>query len=122
MILETELLEQPAELRRILAHEIFHFVWVRLGNPRRRAWEELLAAERGRREAGWSAAVLRSSLTEADRRRRNRRWREYVCESFCDTAAWLYAGADTECELGRRARERRRRWFAENLATGALPV
>ena len=25
---------------------------------------------------------------------RTRHWREYCCESFCDTAAWLYSGSN----------------------------
>ena len=122
MILETELLADRAELRRVLAHEIFHFVWLRLGNARRRSFEDLIAAERGAREAGWSAAVRKGRLTAADRGGRSRAWREYACESFCDTAAWLFAGEHGECDLRERARARRQRWFAENLATRALPV
>lgn len=122
MILETELLENRKELRRILVHEIFHFVWLRLGNPARRGFEDLIAAERGRREAGWSAAQLRMRLRQADRDARTRRWREYACESFCDTAAWFYSGEHAECDLGRRSRERRRAWFARILGTRVLPV
>ncbi len=122
MILETELLGNHKELRRILVHEIFHFVWLRLGNPARRSFEDLIAAERGGREAGWSAAQLRMRLREADQQARTRRWREYACESFCDTVAWFYAGEHAECDLGRRAQQRRRAWIAENLATRVLPV
>lgn len=122
MILETELLENRKELRRVLVHEIFHFVWLRLGNPARRSFEDLIAAERGRGEAGWSAAARKAALTGADRAGRSRRWREYACESFCDTAAWFYTGDHAECELGQRARGRRRAWFAENLVTRVLPV
>ncbi len=33
------------EHQRVLCHELFHFVWVRLGNPRRLDWETLLAEE-----------------------------------------------------------------------------
>ena len=40
VVLDSELLEQPAELMRILAHELFHFVWRRLDNRARRQWEE----------------------------------------------------------------------------------
>jgi hypothetical protein len=121
MVLDEELIAKPKELSRIAVHELFHFVWPRLGNPRRRSFEELLAreSERGARgELGWSAASVKDALSSGDRRRRSRRWREYVCESFCDTAAWLYGGpADhDEYTLGRRWRRERRRWFEERLA------
>jgi len=95
MLLERELLRNRGELARILVHELLHFVWARLGNARRAAWERLLDAEisaGARGELGWSAEVRKKQLTAADRLTRSRRWREYVCESFCDTGAWLYAG------------------------------
>ena len=95
MVFDLALMRHSKELERILAHELFHFVWVRLGNPRRRSFEDLLAGEvrlgvAG--ELGWSAESRKSKLRAGDRRGRTRRWREYVCESFCDTAAWLYSG------------------------------
>jgi hypothetical protein len=80
-----------AEFSRIFVHELFHFVWVRLGNPVRREFEELLAAEfreGARGELGWSAEWRKFALKRGDAGRRNRRWREYCCETFCDTAAW----------------------------------
>src|SRR5271168_284330 len=56
--MEAELIRQPAEFRRILVHELFHFVWVRLGNTRRQSWQLLIEAELNagaRGELGWSA-------------------------------------------------------------------
>ena len=58
-----------AEFPRIFVHELFHFVWLRLGNRARRAFEalvegELAAGARG--ELGWSAEWRKSAL----RRRR----------------------------------------------------
>jgi hypothetical protein len=43
-----------------------------------------------------------------------RQWSEYACESFCDTAAWAYAGAGEHAEFTLAARwsEARRAWFA----------
>jgi hypothetical protein len=119
IVLDSALRRQPALLRRILVHEIFHFAWARLGNPRRRSFERLLAAERRRRlsgELGWSAECRKLALRPADLRSRSRRWREYVCESFCDSAAWLFsnAGASREFTLAAEARRRRRRWFVEH--------
>jgi hypothetical protein len=54
-------------------------------------WEALLLAERARGEAGWSAEWRKAALSDADRRHRTRRWREYACEAFCDSAAALWA-------------------------------
>ena len=125
--LDRELLDSPAELRRILIHEIFHFTWVRLGNPRRWSWEELLRAEFGRGvrgELGWSAEGRKARLSAAQVNERSRLWREYVCESFCDTAAWLFAGLKhhDEFTLGQHCRKIRRGWFNRELAGRCLPI
>jgi len=106
------------EFPRIFVHEVFHFVWLRLGNPRRRSFEALLAGERAqgaRGELGWSAEWRKAALDPSDVRRRTRRWREYCCESFCDSAAWLFSGRKTHSEftLSARFRAGRRRWFAQ---------
>jgi hypothetical protein len=116
IVLDSALRKRPRELRRILTHELFHFVWLRLGNPRRRAWEALLQREIAvgvRGELGWSAESLKTALTRADRMKRSRRWREYVCESFCDSAAWLFAahGHHEEFTLPCSARRARRQRF-----------
>ncbi len=121
VVLDRGLLRRPDELARILVHELFHFVWVRLGNRERLAWEQVLGAEldRGARgELGWSAEMRKQDLTPADLARRTRRWREYACESFCDTAAWLVPGlrSHPEFTLAPRWRAARMRWFkARNL-------
>jgi hypothetical protein len=49
--------------------------------------------------------------------REGRQWREYVCESFCDTAAWLYGGLRTHDEftLSPRFRRRRAAWFRQTF-------
>ena len=114
--LDSGLLGEPRELARILVHELFHFAWVRLGNARRRSFEELLAREIGRQargELGWSAEWRKGGLRPGDAARRTPRWREYVCESFCDTAAWLFANIDSHPEftLAARHRRARREWF-----------
>jgi len=127
IVLDAELLRQPGELARILVHEIFHFVWPRLDNATRRSWERLLVEElrRGARgELGWSAESRKRSLAAADRARRTRRWREYACESFCDTAAWLAAGgrAHEEFTLAASFRRARRDWFRRFLARPAISI
>jgi hypothetical protein len=117
----------PAEFPRIFVHEVFHFVWLRAGNAARVSFEQLLAGEieggvRG--ELGWSAELRKGKLTAADRRTRTRRWREYCCESFCDTAAWLYSGVERHDEftLAKRCRKTRSQWFARTLGGGQLPI
>jgi hypothetical protein len=116
-----------AEFPRILVHELFHFVWLRCGNPARLSYEAVLRGElaRGARgELGWSAEWRKNALSTADIRGRTRRWREYCSESFCDTAAWLYSAAPRRREftLDRPGRARRRAWFLETMAAGPLSI
>ena len=114
----------PAEFPRIFVHEAAHFVWLRLGNPARRSWEQLLFLQSHSGELGWSAEWRRNSLTASDRSHRTRRWREYCCEAFCDTAAWLWSGVSRHAEftLPERYRDARRRWFAVNVANRTLSI
>lgn len=114
VVLDEALQCAPEEHARILAHELFHFVWVRLGNARRLEWEGLLRTERegrARGETGWSAEWRKRKLRAEDVSGRTRRWREYCCESFCDTGAWAETGCATELTLSRGRSERRRGWF-----------
>jgi hypothetical protein len=110
IVLEEELLGKR-ELAAIAVHEIFHFAWVRLGNARRAGYTALLAEERrgkARGEVGESAAVKKQADPSC---------RDYVCESFCDTAAWLYApGAKANVTLGQRWRAQRKAWFESACA------
>jgi hypothetical protein len=122
ILLEPSLRRHKRECARILTHELFHFVWARLGNPARRDWAALLAAEirvPARGEMGWSAESRKRTLRPDDAARRSRRWREYCCESFCDTAAWLYGGLGQHAEvtLAQRFRAGRRQWFQALLAS-----
>jgi hypothetical protein len=115
-----------AEFPRIFVHEVFHFVWLRFGNARRRSWEAVLARELeagARGELGWSAEWRKAALQPADCRKRSRRWREYCCEAFCDSAAWMYSGVRGHAEftLADRFRERRRMWF-ESVTGSALSI
>jgi hypothetical protein len=116
-----------AEFPRIFVHEVFHFVWLRGGNVVRISFEQLLADEieggvQG--ELGWSAELRKEKLTAADRRHRTRRWREYCCEAFCDTAAWLYCGLERheEFTLAKRCRKIRREWFKGTFGGRQLPI
>jgi len=126
ILLDVVLLIQPGEFERILIHEIFHFAWVRLSNQTRRNWEGVLASElagRARGELGWSAEWRKLKLHRADVRGRTPAWRRYVCESFCDTSAWLCAGLHTHDEytLSAGARRLRRSRLGEHVL-GQLPV
>ncbi len=117
----------PAEFPRIVVHELFHFVWARAGNPARWSFEDLLLAEcrsGARGDLGWSAEWRKAELRPRDLRRRSRRWREYCCESFCDTAAWLYSGVNRHAEftLPQRCRKRRQAWFDATLDCRCLSI
>lgn len=127
ILFETSLERRRGEFARIFVHELFHFVWVRLGNSLRRSYEDLLAREMvagAPGELGWSAEWRKAALTRRDRLWRTRRWREYVCESFCDAAAWRFAGLRRHGEftLTDRFRRRRRQWFDGSGVAGAISV
>jgi hypothetical protein len=116
IVLDRALLRRPRELRRIFIHELLHFAWWRLGNPRRLDWEALLANEiraSAQGELGWSAEIRKKSLTAEDIAERSRVWREYCCESFCDTgASILFDGkGHDEFTLAARFRKKRESWF-----------
>jgi hypothetical protein len=120
LVLDEALRKDPAELERILLHELFHFVWPRLGNPVRWEWESLLRRElggRARGEAGWSSEWRKAALRDDEIRRRTRKWREYACESFCDTAAWFFSSRPRhpEVTLAVRHRMARKAWFRSLL-------
>jgi len=117
MVIEEALMADADDFARIFVHELFHFVWLRLGNAKRRSYEHVVANElRGgvRGELGWSAEWRKKKLEPRDWRQRTRRWREYCCESFCDTAAWRYAGVrgHEEFTLVAAARAVRKQWLA----------
>jgi hypothetical protein len=128
ILLDAEVLALRGDFERILVHEIFHFAWVRLSNESRLGWEQLLAGELERNadgELGWSAELRKNKLRASDHRLRTPAWRRYACESFCDTAAWLFAGlrAHEEFTLPHRDRPARRAWFRrEILATAPLSI
>lgn len=126
IVLDRSLRKSP-DFDRILIHELFHFAWVRLGNPRRRQYEQLLATEirrRTRGELGWSAESRKGRLDASSSARRDRKWREYVCESFCDTAACLLAPTRSHAEytLPRRARDLRQLWFRKHVMERGISV
>jgi len=82
ILLDAAVFARHGDFERILIHELFHFVWVRLSNQQRRAWEEVLGNElraRAKGELGWSAEWRKDALTRTDARRRTPRWRRYAC-------------------------------------------
>lgn len=131
IILDSELRRRPNELARILTHELFHFAWVRLGNPARQSYARLLGREfrnHARGELGWSAESRKSALSHSalpsGGRSESIPWREYICESFCDTAAWLYSGVrrHNEFTLGARYKKERAGWFVETFGNGGISI
>ena len=123
ILLDAAVLARRGEFERILIHELFHFAWVRLSNRKRLAWEQVLAGELRKSvkgELGWSSEWRKAVLTRADARLRTPKWRRYACESFCDSAAWIFAGlrAHDEFTLAAASRRLRRRWFAEQFSDG----
>jgi hypothetical protein len=131
ILLDSEVLApvpfKRGEFERILVHEIFHFVWVRLSNALRWDWERLLAREFEQRaggELGWSAERRKNRLASSDAEGRPRRWRLYACESFCDTAAWRFASVreHEEFTLAARFRRLRRAWFQKHIEAAALLI
>jgi hypothetical protein len=127
IVLDAALINQPRELDRILTHELFHFAWLRLGNSRRWSYEDLLRRELGNHikgELGWSAECAKTALARGESNRRTRRWREYVCESFCDSAAWMFAGSrrHQEFTLPFAARRARLAWFEKTRLTREISV
>ena len=124
VVLNADLFHRRVELGRILYHELCHFLWPRLGNPKRRRFQahivrELRTGIRG--ELGYSSeyrkqnikSTIRQKLSSAANRRRTL---DYVCESFCDTGSFVLLGNErrkghSEYSLSRRAlRERLSLW------------
>jgi hypothetical protein len=126
ILLDREVLSVHGDFERILIHEIFHFVWVRLSNRSRREWERLLVSEIAQDasgELGWSAELRKAKLLPSSAARRSPLWRLYACESFCDSAAWLFAGLrrHQDFTLPLRFRRTRREWFRQHVRP-PLPV
>ncbi len=118
ILLDQEVLGGNGDFERILIHELFHFVWVRLSNQQRQEWGGILARELADGcpgELGWSSEWRKRKLTLRDWSQRTPKWRRYICESFCDTAAWLYAGLrrHEEFTLEPAARKVRRAWLRQ---------
>lgn len=127
IVLDEIMLQTPRVLERIFVHEVFHFVWSKLGNELRASFEQLIAREYDDNvtgELGWSAESMKLALARSDRENRTRRWKDYLCESFCDTAGWLFGSARrySEMTLGRHERAARRRWFRERLTHRLLSI
>lgn len=127
IILEERMLKTPRVLERIFIHEIFHFVWSKLGNPLRLSFEQLLRDEfeqGAQGDLGWSAESLKLQLTQADIDNRTRRWKYYMCEAFCDTAGWVFGSARrySEMTLPCLHRRARRKWFRKHLAPRSLSI
>ena len=126
IVLDSGLLKDQRELERILRHEIFHFAWPRLGNSVRSTYERLILAEwhgcvPG--ELGWSAEWRKDALRGVASPLQTKLWREYLCESFCDTGAWrLQGGSHREFTLPLPSRRLRRLWWDEHFGGRPIPI
>jgi hypothetical protein len=129
IVLETDLVKTPDALRFIFVHELFHLAWLRLGNGRREAFRKLLVNEIAanvRGELGESSTVKKGqwmACPEFSVRAPN--WRDYTCESFCDSAASFYAAGRVPSgyKIGKAWTAIRRDWFDRNLGElGRWPV
>jgi len=119
IVLESGLRRQRRLFRLILLHEIFHFVWSRLGKEKRRQYSQILEreiSEHAKGELGHSAQLKKDACPAPG----TGAWRDYVCESFCDTAAFVFAGFThhSAFTLGKRWRRARRDWFTVTFADG----
>lgn len=120
IVLERDLLSDETLLRLILTHELFHFLWPRLPNRLRQGFEAVLIAERNRHargELGESSQVSKFVFLAGGSDPESKAWRHYICESFCDTAAWYFGGVKKHphfclapCWIRRRSQ-----WFEANL-------
>lgn len=124
ILLDRGVLDKHGDFERILIHEIFHFAWVRLSNASRSDWEQLLATEKSLGELGWSAEWRKLKLKSSDARQRSPQWKRYARESFCDSAAWLFAGLTHHDEFTLPAHPRRARkaWFHRKFASHAIRI
>ncbi len=112
IVLDEALLGHAPDLVNIFAHEVYHFVWRRLSNEERKSFADLLAGEKTPLHAGHSSRTRYEAWRE---KATERRWRDYVCEAFCDTAAGL-TNPNTLISA------QRRRWFGNLIKKKKLPV
>jgi len=126
IILDSALLRNRPERERILAHEIFHFVWWKAPAIRAayadRIHQEFASGIKG--EMGWSAEWRKLELKPADLKHHTRRFRDYLCESFCDSSACLLLriSRHPEITLPARARRARRNFFEAYVAGRRLKI
>jgi hypothetical protein len=117
IVLENSLLADTTALRFIFVHELFHFVWVRLGNRTRGEYSALLLEEiaRGARgELGESSGIKKAEIAQHRQvSPLSPLWRDYLCESFCDSAACIFTRAPGHrgTTLAKRWTAIRRHWF-----------
>ena len=121
------MLRTPRVLERIFVHEVFHFVWSKLNHATRRSWDSLIRAEMEngvRGEFAWSAELAKQRVTPDSMANHTRRWKDYLCESFCDTAAYCFGNTlpHSEMTLDSFTRRSRRAWVSAHLTERSLPI
>jgi hypothetical protein len=86
IVFDESLLHHAPEFLNIFAHEIYHFVWRKLANEDRISWDALLQMEKRPLHCGLSSRVAFERHRE---RPSSKKWKHYLCEAFCDSAAAL---------------------------------
>ncbi len=112
IVFDADLLSHAPDFVNIVAHEIYHFVWRRLGNRERKDWSLLLGGEKRPTHAGLSSQLRYEAWRESGG---ERHWSAYLCEAFCDSAAALTSPNS-------RISPHRRRWFGRLMKKRKLPV
>ncbi|WP_155121451.1 hypothetical protein [Bryobacter aggregatus] len=110
--MDLSLVDHAPDLVAIFAHEVYHFVWRRLGHPLRAEWMELLNTEKRPKHAGLSSELRYAEFLA---RKTKAAWKNYGCEAFCDTAAVL---SHTEKPISLR----RKQWFLRLIKERKLPL
>ena len=128
ILLETTLAGDPADFARIFVHELFHFAWLRLGNPRRRSYELLLAEEicRGCQGRTWLVRGMAQDRTRALRPPAAHPPLARICLRellrFRRVALFRRRAAIQNLRFLRASGQGARTWFERSVATDGISV
>ena len=116
-----------AEFPRIFVHEVAHFIWLRLGNPLRLRYEEIVRAEiaaGARGELGWSAEWRKDDAGRDDDAAADPPVARILLREFLRyrRVAVLRLKRHEEFTLGERWRQKRRAWFTASLENRTLSI
>lgn len=112
ILFDVELLRHAPDFVNIFTHEIYHFVWRRLPNAEREAWSALLRDEKLPMHPNLSSRLAYDAHAAKPS---VAKWKHYVCEAFCDTAAAI-------ATPGTLVSSQRRQWLTNLTQRRRLPV